>query len=115
MMAPATNPPMVGFQLSSTSLKFAAALRTNMYEPPIAATNSYYPSLFPSKLGQIARTEDSNCASGASKYTHGTNVLLGKRVLDGAEQCANTTHDQGSFDTMANCISPFETFRFGGH
>lgn len=43
IIAPATNPPNAGFHASSTLRKFAAATRTNMYPPPIAAPSPITP------------------------------------------------------------------------
>lgn len=54
-------------------------------------------------------TKDADGGAGASDDAKGTDVLLGERVLDGAQHGTDTSDNEGALDTLAQGIAALET------
>lgn len=61
------------------------------------------------------RTECSNCATGAGYHAERTNIALGERVLDGADEEAGAPEDQSALGGEPDCVAGPEGTRGGCH
>lgn len=112
-MEPAKAPPMALLYASSFCLRLAEASLVNMYAPPMAAAEVSSQSFlsnchtsFPSSFSVFSRghTENANGASCAGEDTECADILLSKGILNGRDEGACTTGDEGGLDGGAHGV-----------